>query len=543
MTTADEILAEIEKRKNNEVLTADSILADIKSREDPGFIERFGRRGLDRIGQAKTIIGETAKGNQSVAQGAFQMAGQVGVGTVFDALGEGLASLPNRVKEGAAEFGGAAVDAAAGALDTTSKFLSGIPGVDFPDSEDVKAGFIWATEKWDEFEAESPRQARNVRAGTNIALALVPGPKAKLNPTGVTAKVGEKIIASGEKSAAKTRTKFVNDLVTPKQTPKTRLDQVGRTDVKGSFRQKSVVELSTQQKASAAVIEKIPTVAKKKTVQGNFNAVSDEVTRLAKGLESNLKAGGGTYKFEELNQIIKGVAERVAKEPELVGDAAKSASRVMDAAFEFMVAEERTLVGILKARKKFDAWVLERKPTIFDANASAMKTAVTAVRNEMNGFIISRAGNVSVRKSLDKQFSLLQAMDDIAVKAADEPMTLVGRIIHNAIRVIPIRNELVAAMGLAAGVGGLGAASMILPVIQKAGIALGIVYFGKKAIMAPVTRRALGELIIIMDKAIKKLTDPAQISRMRADRAALIEILNMPRGDPKELEQINQGVQ
>jgi hypothetical protein len=65
---------------------------------------------------------------------------------------------------------------------------------------------------------------------------------------------------------------------------------------------------------------------------------------------------------------------------------------------------------------------------------------------------------------------------------------------------------------------------MFAPIFQKLALTAGIGYVGAKAVMAPATRKALGKTIRFMDEAIQRTTDPALISQLRADRAALVEI-------------------
>ncbi len=140
-----------------------------------------------------------------------------------------------------------------------------------------------------------------------------------------------------------------------------------------------------------------------------------------------------------------------------------------------------------------DGWVRKHKPKAFEDGAAhnAMTTAVREVRGEINDFIAARAGNIRVKQSLSSQSSLLRVMDDLAVKAADEPGSVVARLVQNAIKIIPVRNELVAGMSLMFGLGGLGAAAAFMPFVQTMILTAGIAYGGRRAIMSPTTSGGL----------------------------------------------------
>ncbi len=75
------------------------------------------------------------------------------------------------------------------------------------------------------------------------------------------------------------------------------------------------------------------------------------------------------------------------------------------------------------------------------------------------------------------------------------------------------------------GVGGLGAAAMFAPWILKGGAAAGIFYVGGRAVMSPKTRRGLGKLLKLTDRATLKISDPAVLRQIRADRALIVELL------------------
>lgn len=526
MATADEILAEARKDRQP---TADDILAAARS-GPKSFTERVGEDLDERYRQAKDILKATATGEQSFASGVLQMGGKVGLGSVFDVAGEGLVSagrglskitpdiIEDPIREAAGKFG--------------RKLMRTPPG----------QGLTAGLEAFEQYAEENPVEGRNIEAATNVALALAPV-KGAPRPT-TQSGAGQALIRSGQRSATKNRNQFIDDLVTPKQTVKARQEQVARTTEEGLLRQK-VTNLSPKQAASAEEIRNVAGVSPSKTVQGNYIAIGNEVSRQAKSLERQLAALGekGNYAWEDLAVISQNTMAKLKENPALVGDAAKSAERVIEKAFRLAAAEEKTLAGLLRVRRDLDAWVLKHKPKAFEDNvaSNAMTSAAREVRAEINSFIAQRAKGVKFSRSLEAQSNMLRAMDDIAVKAADEPRSIVARAIDKAIKVIPVRNELVAALGLTFGMGGLGAASFFLPAIQKGAIAAGTLYGLGKVTMSPNTRKLLGEVITIMDKSAQKITDPAVLQQMRADKAALLEIIRT--AEEGETEEDQDGLE
>jgi len=118
-------------------------------------------------------------------------------------------------------------------------------------------------------------------------------------------------------------------------------------------------------------------------------------------------------------------------------------------------------------------------------------------------------------------------MDDIAVKAADEANSALRRSFRKALKVLTLRGELNQSAALLWGVGGMGAAAMFAPFITKFGALAAVTYVAGNLVMAPGARKGIGKLLKLMDKATLKITDPAVLREMRADRALIVELLSI----------------
>lgn len=492
------------------------------SEKKDNFFERFGDDLKKRFGeQGAEIINARVKGDQGFMSTALQLTGKVGAGSIVDFLGEALISAGRGLSTITPD-----------ALEDPLVENATKAGIFLLDTDLGKKGLEAARNgiaSYTEFAKENPVMARNIEAIVDIGLLVTPvkGKPKTVKPSFI-GRAGQRIARSGRRSQVASRRKFIDELVTPKPTQKVLRDQVKRTTEKG-FNKRKIVELSPIEKASAIEVRKVPGVSAKHTLQGNYNLISKAVDKKANGLMNHLESLGkaGEYQWQEFARTINDNVRVVLKQnPTLVGDAAKSAERVIEHAMRLSAKEKKTLAGLLKVRRELDSWVLKHRPKAFESDASnAMTSAVRAVRKEINGFIDQRATGVRVKRSLDSQSKMLRALDDIEVKAANEASTRVRRAVQNAIKVIPIRNELVAGLGLLGGIGGLGAAALYLPFIQKLGIAYGTYWGTKKMVMSPNTRKGIGKIIQVLDKAGQKTTDPAVLRQLRADRAGLVELL------------------
>lgn len=508
-----------------------SISAPDVPEEKKGFFERFGADLESRFGEGKEIIGDLMSGKTSQAGAFLDMAGKVGAGTVLDFVGEVMVSGGR----GLAEIGNAGLNAWTGGKgDATWKSLkegATAAGIALLNTDVGKKGVEAATKgvaAWQEFKEEEPIMARHVEAVVNVGLLAAP---VKGKPSTKVGTAGNRIIRSGERAAARNQDDFVRELVTPRQTFKERVAQVSRTSEQGINRQKTV-SLDPLQQRSAAAIRKIPTISPKKTLQGNYSAMASAVTRSSRQLEKSLR--GKRYDWQTFARELQDTVGLNIKKS-LVGDERKAAELLLSRAMDLTAKKPKTLNNILKARRELDNWVLKHKRNAFDSpNATAMTNAVREVRAQMNGFINARVPGGRVNKSLNFQSSVLRAMDDVAEKAALEWDTVLKRVFQNAVKVIPVRNEMVAAFSLITGVGGLGAAALAMPFVQKALVGYGLYWAGRKAVVSPATRKGLGQLVNILDKGIRSATDPVVLRQLRADRAAVLELIKSVEVDKED---------
>ena len=494
---------------------------DAEPKKD-NFFERFGDDLKSRFGeQGAEIIKRHVDGDQGFKSTALQLVGQVGAGSIMDFLGEVLISggrglsnitpdfIEDPLKESATKAGMALLN-----TDLGQRGLNA-----------AKDGI----QAWQEFAEEHPVMAANIGAVVNIALLASPvKAKPKAPSVGALTRAGQKLEKSAEKATAQNKENFVKELVTPSQTKKVREAQTSRTTEKGILRNKQV-ELSASEKASAAEILKLKGVSSSLTNQGNLNVIAKAVTKEADKLQKGLAGLGnkGKYLEQEIDDALESVLTTIKTQPTVQGNALKATEDMIAGMKRFAADNPRTLSGLLKARKEFDQWITQGKGSkFFDSDLqNALQAGVRATRQEINNFVSVRAPSQGVRKSLDKQFRLLNAIDDIAVKAAAEGNNRVIRGFRNALKILPFRGEFNQFLAAIFGIGGLGASAKFAPYFTKLVGLTGVAYVGGKAITRPGSRKGLAGLLTMIDRAIQKTTDPAVIRQFRIDRAAVVELL------------------
>lgn len=487
--------------------------------EKLGFLQRFEQDIQKRVDMSGEIIQAVMDGEQSTAEGYLQVAGKVGAGAILDFIGQvvisgarGLSAITPDVIEQPLKDG---------AISAGHEFLNTEVGQKGLDA--ARQG----VEAYKQFRADNPRAARNIEAIVDLGLLLFPA-KAKpktSNPT-IIGKAGQKIGDVAAAQVAKNKKAFVDDLILPKQTASVRTEQVARTAEEGLLRSK-VVALSPREAAIAQTVNNITGVSSKKTLQGNHAVINKELIKEAESLKSALVKNDVAISRKELLNAGKAVSTKLQKNPLIVGDAEKTAVKIIRKMDDLVKENKPTASGLLQARKDLDVWVRSQKGSnIFDPKQeNAISIALREVRESANDLIAKKVPDIGVKESLRKQTNLYRAMDNIAPKAADELSNAVLRAWQNTTRILPFRGEFNQTMAAVFGVGGLGAAAMFAPFFTKLALTgLGTYATGKALMSAPV-KKGLALLLTQTDKAIRIAKDPATIQQLRLDRALVLEAL------------------
>jgi len=471
-----------------------------------------------RISERGVSIGESTAAARRGEIGGFQLpvqvAGQV-AGGALDLMGSAMLGplqaatrvTPESIKEPVGE-------AVSGAFTTLAETPVGKAGL-----EAVKAG----VDRWSEFKAANPQEAKTIESAANIGLLAFPVSKKALS--GRAAKLERKAAAMTRGQ----RDKFVHDLVLPKPTPKVLTEQAARTKEKGKFLRQKVVSLSKRERLIFDEVKRVKGLNPRRSVQHNRNAIGKQLDVLARNLEDAVgKKRIIVLKTNVTDQITKNMDDLLKTNPLVASD--KSFVNMMDSikrnASRILDKHPQTPRGILQARREFDGWARKiRKSTFDDTTTNTFKEAVKSTRNAMNDAVDKSIPSAGVRTSLKRQNLLFDALENIDPKAAAEGSNAIVRTFNKLTQVGPARTKAVQALGTVTGLGVIGAsATFSTPLAVGLGIGA-ITYAGRKALMSPTTKRGVAKLLRGLDKILPTTKNPSVLRQLRADRAVIVEML------------------
>lgn len=161
-------------------------------------------------------------------------------------------------------------------------------------------------------------------------------------------------------------------------------------------------------------------VSKKKDFLENIVSVRGEIKREAEMVRAGLQKSKMPFKELELAEKLSAIE----KPPLVASDT--TLNNAYDIAqnkfFEFVSKEKRDLEGLLNARQKFDSWIEQSFPRIFDnENWRPLHTALRDMRTTANEFIAEKlpAGNM-FKSSLKRQSLMYEAIENLAGKSYKE---------------------------------------------------------------------------------------------------------------------------
>lgn len=167
-------------------------------------------------------------------------------------------------------------------------------------------------------------------------------------------------------------------------------------------------------------VEQVPGISSKNTFLQNSNLIHNEISNVAENLKSELQ-NKGSFTPAQFNKYMSGVKTTLSENPLIVGDAEKTATKLISKFNSLVKDNGYTPAGLLEARKGLDAWMSAQKGNVFNpATESAVSTALRAIRQGGNDFLASRVPDVAVKDMLEHQSNLYRAIEAIAPKAAKE---------------------------------------------------------------------------------------------------------------------------
>ena len=469
-------------------------------------------------------------------------------------MNQGTASI------GASLVGGTAVDLVDGltgmVIDTASLLIPDSVGQPVAEAFSQSANWVlsteggqWATEAlsgtmedYDKFKQSSPEQAKLLEGAVNVALIMSPSPKSKPKMGGLDA-AGRKLEESGKKGVIESKKKYVDKMLTPVETAKTRIDDLANTTV-SPITQKATVSQTTRQADVASLVRGLPEVSPNKTLKNNHIVIRKEVHKRGDSLvntleklEKNRAASVGHTGSLQLDTITTrltdDVAELVATNPLFRGDKAitGAAEAMLEKTLQLLADNPLTPANVLRVRRELDDFIRSSKGSVFEAaTENSVSIPFKTIRKSLNDIVDEAVPNAEVKKSLREQSLLYEALDTLAPKAGEEMKTIAGRLVQNISEVLPynVTRNVWQANAAILGAGATTAAftfPQLLPIMGGGLLATGMAkQLGKQALPSK-SKVALGRMLQLTDKAIKATKDSSMKQVLHADRIYIANLL------------------
>jgi len=493
--------------------------------DQPGLLERSIADVRARGERAGQDIRQGLSGEQTIPEAALNYAGEA-AGAAFDVAGEVISTsakaiwdkVPDLLKEGA---------------DVGFSIIAQSP-IGQEGLKAMEQGF----DAYRDWKSKNPRVARSFESFFNVMLAFMPA-KAKVKTGPVASKLDDLAVATenaAKKQTAKTRKEFVDKLISPKETPISLEARVpySREIGVGPFR-KTIYNPSPLEIKVSEEVSKIKGVSPHKSLQGNYSAIQTARGEIARNLDDAIRINNkDLIRAEVMTKLDDALSLEASTNPYLVGTNPERIKDVMMTGIHRLMDkrvndEIITAHDIFKIRKEFDDILTSKKKNIFKegspVSASAVADLARTARDTMNKIVHDSMDNVDVQNLLDKQFYLYRATDNLAPKVAIDGKNAITRAIQRAIRIVPFRNEYVQVLGAASGLGVISASAAFAPSFAYGAGGLWLTYGAGKFLLSARTKQIVSYALKLTEKAIGTSENPGTLKQLKADRAALLEIL------------------
>ena len=368
----------------------------------------------ERDQTAQRIAQDVAEGRKGNIEGNLEIAAQLGLGPVADAITSAL-TPPKAYTAGVTRIIQALPDdAASGAIESGIK----------------EAGDLYN---------KIPQRGRDIIEAAALPAALIPAGMAK----GAYNTARRGAIASRRADA------IISDVlpgVTKISPARDAASHSVEVPVMGGMWNKTIETPTAMEIASASEVGKIKGYNIKGSNLSKHNAVHKAIEEEAVSLRKSLKkepfellenvpertpvrmdefgdpVQGQTIPASVRNKfdpVLDEVQGGISSNATLSGDARAVADDVVSKTREIMAQQPPTLEGLLNVRQEVDKWARRSDAKFFD-KTGARQYAIKEIRDAINTFIDQNAQGVAVKDSLKKQSSLYRAKDVLQEKAAED---------------------------------------------------------------------------------------------------------------------------
>lgn len=221
------------------------------------------------------------------------------------------------------------------------------------------------------------------------------------------------------RAAALTRKEAkIVDLVSPQltKTEKAAAIASGRAKESGVFK---TAKLSPDKKTLETARAVSDFVDPKKSLPANVNAVRSANMKEAQSLKEIVSGSKAIISPNELKKRLRSIE----RPPMLIADSKQASlyQQAEDKFLKFVQEEPGTPSGLLEARKKFDGWIEDNIPKIWDEpTMRPLHRALRDMRTAANDHLAEKLPDIAFKDSLRKQNLMYEAIDNMSDKAVAE---------------------------------------------------------------------------------------------------------------------------
>lgn len=191
------------------------------------------------------------------------------------------------------------------------------------------------------------------------------------------------------------------------------------TSKKGILRQ-TVINPDPELKEIAQTIKQyVPDFNPKNNIVDNIGSVNQSVGQMARTLKQQVLSMGENriFPYKELASRLRGVEKPLLIASDVSLD--NTYKRVVAKALEIVKKKKGKVSNLLDARQEFDAFVKKQLPDLYASERlTPMRQAIKDVRNTITDFTAENLPEVALKESLLNQHRLLNAIENMAEKAA-----------------------------------------------------------------------------------------------------------------------------
>lgn len=323
-----------------------------------------------------------------------------------------------------------------------------------------------------------------------------------------------------------------------------KLDTAARTEKRGLINTEEWVPNEFEE-GVIDLVQTIPGIKPYGTVHENFRVMQNHVDSKRVETDRRVTAQNKPIDLDGLKVEFEASIEDYLKSDvvSLASPQAKKAiEQMVESARVILNSEGNDLLGVLKARRRFDE-ANRRSGTNLDADVATYKVeAALTIRTVLNDYLKKNTTGDELHQLLNDQHLTLTALDRLTNKRNLEGKNALARGIQNlestGIRV-PSSVLSVLALGSVGVAGAAAAGGVGLSLVAGAGVGgivgMQIARHGKQNVL-----KAYATTLSAMNKAIKTVNDPVKLEAMELDRQVIVSLMADAREYEEEEVQANE---